>query len=288
MSRDRAYGEALDIARTVAGEAAELLRGAAGTAADIRSKSSARDLVTEWDTRAETLIRERLHALTPAIPLLGEEGGTSAAGQADTSDDGVSGVGSLATSDQLCWLVDPIDGTVNFLHGLPIFSVVIALERAGQPEVGVVHAPALGYEFYGRRGHGAFMNGEPMHVSPTDSLLASLLSTGFPYDRASNPDNNLSVFAHFQMHAGGCRRLGSASLDLCMVARGWLDGYWERRLNPWDVSAGALLVQEAGGQVTGYRGQPFSSATGEVVASNGHIHEAMVAELAIARPSPAS
>lgn len=273
--------DALDIARAVAGEAAALLRTAAGTATEVRAKSTSRDLVTEWDMRAEALIRERLHKLTPAVPLLGEEGGASRA-----HGDGVSGSepgGDSASSDELRWLVDPIDGTINFLHGLPIFSVVIALERAGRPVVGVVHAPALGWEFHGRRGHGAYLGDERLAVSELATLEQSLLATGFPYDRATNPDNNLDVFAHIQKRAGGCRRLGSAALDLCLVARGAFDGYWERRLNPWDVAAGALLVQEAGGRVSAYDGGLFSSSAGEVVASNGHIHAQLLAELAEAR-----
>ena len=177
------------------------------------------------------------------------------------------------------WVVDPIDGTVNFLHGLPIFAVSIALEKQGEPIAGAVHAPALGWQFYGHDSGGAFMNGERMAVSAIASLERAMLSTGFPYDRATNPDNNFAEWENFQRKAGACRRLGAASLDLCMVARGWLDGYWERGINAWDLSAGALMVREAGGQVTALDGGRFVSATGEAVASNGAIHKQILDEL---------
>lgn len=272
---DSASG-AMEIARAVAGEAAELLRGAAGNVGNIRSKSNPRDLVTEWDTRCEDLIRERLLALTPDIPLLGEERGVSAAS---------------GTASDFMWLIDPIDGTVNFAHGLPYFGVAIALEHRGRAIAGAVYAPALGWEIWGARGHGSFMNGERMAVSTIAALDQALLITGFPSDRATHPQNNFSEWEHFQRKAGACRRLGAASLDLCLVARGWADGYWERRLNPWDISASALMVEEAGGQVSAYDAGPMVSAKGEIVASNGVIHGEILAELAAcdraraARPS---
>jgi myo-inositol-1(or 4)-monophosphatase len=259
---------ALDIARHVAAEASAFLRGAAGNVGRIDTKTSVRDLVTEWDRRTEDLIRARLQALTPAVPLLGEEGGAWAPetaarpGQADR------------------WLIDPIDGTVNFAHGLPIFAVSIALERGGRPLAGAVYAPALGWELYGHRGGGAFMNGERLAVSQVPSLPGALLATGFPYDRATNPDNNFDRWEHFQRLAGACRRLGAASLDLALVARGAFDGYWENQLKPWDVAAGIVLVEEAGGRVSSFDGGPVSLANGQAVASNGTIHDAILAELA--------
>jgi len=254
--------EALETARTVVGEAAALLAGAAGAARSIRSKSNLRDLVTEWDTRSEDLIRERLGRLTPQVPILGEEGGASGAGDGE-----------------LRWLVDPIDGTVNFAHGIPLFAVTVALEERGQPVVGVVSAPALGWEFYAARGGGAFRGDDALAVSEVAAIERAILASGFPYDRATT-SYNFAEWEHFQRTAGACRRFGAASLDLCMVACGWLDGYWESRLQPWDVSAGALLVSEAGGRVTDYRGGPFESASGEAIASNGRVHEAIVRELA--------
>jgi len=256
------WADALGIARSVVGEAASLLTQAAGAARSIRTKSNPRDLVTEWDTRCEDLIREALTRLTPEIPILGEEGGATGA------DDG-----------ELRWLVDPIDGTVNFAHGIPLFAVTVALEERGQPVAGVVHAPALGWEFYASRGGGAFRGDEAIAVSGVDAIERAILASGFPYDRATT-SYNFAEWEHFQRTAGACRRFGAASLDLCMVACGWLDGYWESRLHPWDVSAGALLVSEAGGHVTNYDGGPFESASGEAIASNGLVHEAIVRELA--------
>jgi len=256
----------LEVARAAVRTAADLLRGA--QASEIRGKTNPRDLVTEWDLRSEDAIRK---ALAPTgIPVLGEEhGGTRAPEQ---------------------WLVDPIDGTVNFAHGLPIWSISIALERAGKPVVGVVAAPALGWWFEASAGGGARDgDGAPLHVSACRSLGEALLVTGFPYDRATSPINNFAEWEHFQRAAGACRRLGAASIDLCLVARGWLDGYWERKLSPWDLAAGVLIVAEAGGTVTDTRGGPLDLHEGEVVASNGAIHQGLIAgldEVRRARSSP--
>jgi myo-inositol-1(or 4)-monophosphatase len=255
--------ELLEIARRVAAEAAAALRGV--RAADIRTKSDPRDLVTEWDTRTEELIRGRLTALTPAIPVVGEEAG-----------------GDTAAARR--WVVDPIDGTVNFAHGLPMWAVSIGLVGPGGSEVGVVHAPALGWTFWARRGGGAFADRghgvETLQVSAITLLGKALLVSGFPYDRATSPLNNFAQWEHFQRKAGACRRLGAASLDLCLVAAGAFDGYWEYKLSPWDVAAGVLLVTEAGGRVTDTRGGPFAAERGDVVANNGAIHDMIVGELA--------
>lgn len=258
--------DAVELARSVAQEAATLVAEGAERVGTIRSKTNSRDLLTEWDTRSEDLIRARLLKATPAIPILGEERGRSGAQQSD-----------------FLWLVDPIDGTVNFSHGLPMFAVVIALEHRGAAIAAVVHAPRLGWEFYAHQGGGAFVNDAPMRVSEIDDLSRALLASGFPYDRATSPDNNFAEWEHFQRQAGACRRLGCASIDLALVARGWFDGYWERRLQPWDISAGALLVSEAGGRVTSPEGGAFRSASGEAVASNGLIHEQIVEHLQTVR-----
>jgi len=255
----------LDIARAVVAEASAML--ATVRAADIRAKSDPRDLVTEWDTRCEDVVRERLAAATPGIAIVGEERG---------GDQG----------DDPAWMLDPIDGTVNFAHGLPIWSIALALVRGGTADIGVIDAPVLGWSFWGRRGGGAWwrdLRGDGrLAVSACGQLPRALLATGFPYDRATSPQNNFAQWVHFQRTAGAVRRIGVASLDLCFVARGWIDGYWERKLQPWDVAAGALLVEEAGGRVTDTRGGPFDARSGEVVASNGVIHEDMLKELAIA------
>jgi myo-inositol-1(or 4)-monophosphatase len=179
------------------------------------------------------------------------------------------------------WLVDPIDGTVNFAHGLPLWSISIALEDAEhRPVVGVVAAPAMGWWFEAIAGHGARDHaGTPLAVSAVPRLDQALLSTGFPYDLATNAANNFDEWDHMQRVAGACRRLGCASVDLCLVACGWLDGYWERRLSPWDLAAGGLIVAEAGGTVTNAQNGSFDPHSGEVVATNGAIHTELIAEL---------
>ena len=255
--------ELLVAAEHAARAATELLRGV--RPADIRDKGNPRDLVTEWDVRAEECIRAALAETTPGVPVLGEEGGQ----------------GSETSAAGLRWIVDPIDGTVNFTHGLPLWAVSIACEQNGVLVAGVVSAPALGWWFAAGLGRGAHdEHGLPLRVSAQPRLDRAMLSSGFPYDRATNPDNNFGAWEHLQRTAGACRRLGAASLDLCLVARGWLDGYWERRLKPWDIAAGALIVAEAGGTVTDTRGGAFDPHAGEVVATNGAIHEELVTELA--------
>ncbi len=253
----------LAVAQTAARATADLLRNA--HAADIRGKSNARDLVTEWDLRSEQLLREILGET--GHPILGEEGGHGGAVTVSHGD--------------LRWVVDPIDGTVNFAHGLPIWCVSIALEEVGKGAVlGVVTAPVLGWWFEATRGGGARDGrGAPLHVSECTRLDQALLATGFPYDIATHPQNNLAEWEHMQKRASACRRLGSAALDLCLVASGSFDGYWERKLSPWDIAAATLIVSEAGGTVTDTRGGPFDMHAGEAVASNGAIHDELVSEL---------
>lgn len=256
--------EILETARAAANAAASVLAGA--RAQDIRTKGNPRDLVTEWDLKSEEVIRRTLEERTPGVAILGEEGGQSGTGEAR-------------------WIVDPIDGTVNFAHGFPIWSIAIAFEDASGTQAGVVAAPALGWWFEAALGGGARDGaGMPLRVSALDTLEQSILTTGFPYDRATNPENNFARWEHMQRTAGACRRLGCASIDLCLVARGWMDGYWERRLKAWDIAAGALIVREAGGTVTNLTGGPFDPHAGEVVATNGAIHDALVTELARSAP----
>jgi myo-inositol-1(or 4)-monophosphatase len=251
---DRMLGVALGAARA----AAALLANA--RPAEIRAKGAPTDLVTEHDLASEALIRSQLEPT--GIPIVGEEEGGAGG---DTR-----------------WLVDPIDGTVNFAHGLPLWCVSIGLEDQGVPVVGVIVAPALGWTFHARRGGGAWFNGSRMHVSAIDRIARALLVTGFPYDRATTRQNNFAQWEHFQRKAGACRRLGAAALDLALVAKGAFDGYWERKVESWDVCAGALLVEEAGGRVTDTRGGRFLPQAGEAVATNGAIHEELLAELAVA------
>jgi myo-inositol-1(or 4)-monophosphatase len=269
--------EWLEIAAVAARAASELLRGV--HAEDVRGKGNPRDLVTEWDLRSEDTIRRVLEERAPGIPVLGEEGGQSGP---ETEPDALRPAGGKGQGQR--WLVDPIDGTVNFAHGLPIWSISIALEDPSGVLLGIVTAPALGWWFEATKGGGARdSSGAPLRVSATGRLDQALLSTGFPYDRATSPVNNFAEWEQLQRVAGACRRLGSASLDLCLVARGWLDGYWERKLKAWDVAAGGLIVAEAGGTVTDTRGGPYDPHAGEVVASNGAIHEGLIAELDLVR-----
>ncbi|MSP59531.1 MAG: inositol monophosphatase [Myxococcales bacterium] len=252
----------LAAAIAIAREAGALLAEGQGRRHAATVKSSPFDLVTEYDRRAEELILARLRAAFPGDRILAEESGLS------------------GTASGARWVVDPLDGTTNFAHGLPLFAVSIAREVAGVVEVGVVHAPALGLTFAARRGDGATCNGAPIRVSDCDHLAAALLATGFPTDRQTSDENNFAQFIAFQRRAQGVRRLGSAALDLALVARGTYDGFWEMKLKPWDVAAGALLVVEAGGTVSGWSGEALAIDRGAVVASNGRLHAAMLATLA--------
>jgi myo-inositol-1(or 4)-monophosphatase len=253
----------LDVALSVAEEAGRLVLEGLGRRPAAHAKAASTDLVTEYDQRSEALIVSRLGAAFPGDAILAEEGGLR---------DG--------SRPERRWLVDPLDGTTNFAHGLPLCSVSIALEVAGAVEVGVVAAPGLGWTFAARRGGGATWNGAPIAVSDAASLDGAMLVTGFPYDRQTSPDNNFDQFIAFQRRAQAVRRLGSASVDLCLVARGTFEGYWEMKLKPWDLAAGALIVLEAGGRVTGWRGEPFALERGALVASNGRVHQALLDVLA--------
>ncbi len=258
---DRA--RALAVATAAAAHAASYLRTAARGTRDIRHKGVV-DLVTEHDLASEALIREELRAAFPGWGLLCEEGG--AEGPTDVR-----------------WIVDPLDGTTNFAHGLPLFAVAIALEVRGSVEVAVVDAPLLGVVWTATRGGGARRNGEVLAVSGTRALDQALLATGFPYDRRASPDNNLAEFATLQMRAQAVRRCGSAVLDLAWLAEGSFDGYWESKLRPWDWATGALLVAEAGGRLTDRAGAPFSHHGTTLVATNGAIHDELLAALYLER-----
>jgi len=252
---------ARDIALEVGALAGAALIHGWGNVGQVRSKEHATDLVTEWDTRIEALIDRELAARAPGVAILGEELGGAGGRQGER------------------WVVDPVDGTVNFAHGLPLFGISIGFERDGEPEAGVILAPALGWTWAAAKGQGATRNGAPIRVSTTSGIDRSLLVTGFPYDRRESSRNNFDAWTHMQRTAGAVRRLGAASLDLCFVATGWLDGYWEMKLKAWDLSAGAIIVREAGGRVTALDGGPFVSDSGEIVATNGAIHDGLLAEL---------
>ncbi len=262
--------ELLETARVAVRAAMDLL--ATARPERVTGKANPRDLITEWDVRSEELIRKTLEERTPGVPILGEEGGQTGERSERSQTHGSR------------WIVDPIDGTVNFAHGLPIWSIVIAYEENHQTTAGVVAAPRLGWWFEAAKGAGARDEHGPIRVSQIARLDQALLTTGFPYDRATHPVNNFAEWEHLQRRAGACRRLGCASLDLCLVARGALAGYWERRLKRWDIAAGALIVGEAGGTVTDTTGGAFDPHGGEVCATNGAIHDQLVAELLHVRP----
>jgi myo-inositol-1(or 4)-monophosphatase len=261
LSRERRV--AMEVARA----AGDLLRRELTGPRRIAFKGTPTNLVTEMDARAEALIVDGLLAAFPGDAVLAEEGGARA---------GASG---------RRWIIDPVDGTTNYAHGLPLYCVSIALEVAGRVELGVAYDPSHDELFVGERGLGAFCNDARLAVSEATTLETSLLATGIPYDVRTNPDNNVREYAAFSMRARGVRRLGSAVLYLAWVAAGRFDGYWELRLGAWDVAAAGLMVEEAGGRLTSLTGGPIDLDRPSVVASNGRIHDEMLAVLEEVRGS---
>src|SRR5499433_696972 len=217
------------------------------------------DLVTIADRRSEALIRERIRAQWPSHDVMGEEQGLA------------------DTGSEYRWYVDPLDGTTNFAHGFPVFCVSMALEHKGERIAGVVYDPTRDELFAAGQGTGGRLNGEPIRVSKTAQLKESLVATGFPsHKRHKNP--NIHFYHQLTLRSHGVRRAGSAALDLCSVACGRYDGFWEFNLNPWDTAAGVLIVEEAGGRVTNFSGGPFQLESRETLASNGHVHDALLKE----------
>ena len=264
MSASPFLAVALDAARG----AGRLLRDELGGTRRIQHKRSVIDLVTEMDQRAEAFIMERLRGAFPDHAILAEESGAT---------DGRS---------EYRWLIDPLDGTTNYAHGLPIFAVSVALERAGAVELGVAYDPSRDECFVAERGRGATVNGETIRVSTIESLDQALLVTGFPYDIRTTAETNLPEYAALSVRAQAVRRLGSAVLDLCWVACGRLEAFWELALGPWDMAAGGLIVAEAGGRVTSVRGGPWRLEGPGILASNGLVHDAVLAGLHDARTAP--
>jgi myo-inositol-1(or 4)-monophosphatase len=216
------------------------------------------DLVTEADRQSESLIVKLIRQQCPDHDILAEEG-------------------SYEKKNSPCrWIIDPLDGTTNYAHGFPWFAVSIALEIGGTLQLGVVYNPYVGDLYFAERCSGAFLNNRLLKVSAIDTIDHSLLSTGFAYDHKQCKANNYDNFFHFQQAAQACRRPGVASLDLASVAAGRFDGFWEMKLKPWDIAAGILLVEEAGGLVTDFDGRPMSLDNLECLASNRLIHEAML------------
>lgn len=222
------------------------------------------DLVTEADLAAEKLIIERIRSHYPRHAILAEESGASVELDAGKSD--------------WKWIIDPLDGTTNYAHGYPCFCVSIAVERAGQIELGVVYDPTRDELFAAERGQGATLNERPIRVSTIADLNSAMLCTGFPYNVRERPDF-AREFINFTMTAQAVRRDGSAALDLAYLACGRFDGFWEDGLNAWDIAAGLLLIEEAGGRVTDFCGAPLSIYTPKVLATNGLVHETMMGVL---------
>ncbi len=261
---------ALAVALAAAVEAGELILGSLGRVAAERigRKSSMRDLVTEVDVASERLLVERLRAAFPDHAIEAEE-------EVHDAHD---------TERGACWFLDPLDGTVNFVHGLPCFAVSLGLFVDGLPEVGVVHAPRLGETFHGLRGGGAFLRsadgGEArLAVTTTSELAEAVLATGFPYRRNELEHDNLANFGRLFYEVRGLRRMGSAALDLAYTAAGRLDGFWELHLAPHDVAAGALLVREAGGLVSDADGGESWLRGGNIVAAGPALHPAIRARI---------
>jgi myo-inositol-1(or 4)-monophosphatase len=230
------------------------------------------DLVTEVDVAVERMFRAMIADRFPDHQILAEEFG-----------------GAADVPAGPCWVFDPIDGTTNFAHGVPIFCASLALEIDGVAQVAAVYDPNRRELFTAERGGGAHLNGQPLRVSDATRLVDALLVTGFPYDVHQRVDEIVGLFAAFVAQARAVRRLGSAAIDLCWVAAGRMDGFWETDLNPWDIAGGALIVSEAGGRVTTTDGSAFTSRGGQVLASNGHLHAAMLDVIQTSRrPSAAA
>lgn len=255
-------------ARAIAIEAGDLLRAAAAREKVVHFKGAV-DLVTETDRQAERRIVELIRKRYPDHRIVAEEGSADA-------------LGTNIGADEWVWYVDPLDGTTNFAHGYPHFAVSIGVARGAQLCVGAVHDPMRRETFSAHRGGGAFLDERPIHVSSCSQLSGALMGTGFPYDRQQQAEYYLSFVAEIMKRAQGIRRGGTASLDLCYVACGRLDGFWELKLKPWDVAAGAIIIEEAGGTVSDFTGGRFSVYGEQVLATNGEIH-AQVSEVLAAK-----
>ncbi len=256
---DTTLDAALEVALAAADAAGAIHRAHQGGGIATRTKSTEVDLVTEVDTRSEAAIREIIAARFPDHAVLGEEAGQDVAARCR-------------------WIVDPLDGTVNYAHGFPFYCVSIALEVDGEVRLGVVQDTAHGERFTAVRGRGAFLDGRPIHVSDTSDLRAAMASTGFAYD----PEvalANVPAFERALPRTRALRRAGAAALDICYVAVGRVDAFWELRLNAWDVAAAMLIVREAGGTVTAGDGSPYRWDADAFVASNGALHARLLSVL---------
>lgn len=256
----------LNFAIQTARDAGRLLAERFGRTLQITNKSEI-DLVTESDLASERLIIDRIKTYHPRHAILAEESGASAPRDHEQGS-------------EWRWIIDPLDGTTNYAHGYPCFCVSMGLEREGKMEVGVIYDPLRDEMFTAERGQGASLNGRRIQVSATSNLSGALLCTGFPYDVRERSEF-ARHFTNFIMNAQAVRRDGAAALDLAYVAAGRFDGFWEEGLRPWDVAAGVLMVEEAGGRVSNYAGEPFNVFTPPIVASNGLVHEQMMRVLSV-------
>jgi myo-inositol-1(or 4)-monophosphatase len=267
---DHRIEELSALARRAARAGADQLRGLFGRITRIRSKGSAGNLVTEADLAAEQAVLAVLAEATPDVAVLAEESGRR------------GGSGDLE------WCVDPLDGTTNYAHGFPFFATSVGLLWRGLPLLGALEAPALEQSFWAAAGQGGWCNGQRLAVSDCGHVRDALLATGFAYDRTTRRDNNYAEFAWFTHRSHGVRRAGAAALDLAYVAAGRLDGYWERGLSAWDLAAGVVLVEEAGGVVSGYDGSRLAISEGRLIACAPGLHGELVQGLAHCRPLPGS
>jgi len=254
------------VARRAAEVGGEQLRQHFGRLQQVREKGRSGDLVTEADHAAEAAVLALLEAETPHIGVLAEESGR------------------LPRPGELEWCVDPLDGTTNYAHSYPLFATSVGLCWRGQPLLGALAAPGLEQLYWAAPGLGSWCNGSRLAVSACPSLEQALLVTGFAYDRRSRLDNNYAEFAWFTHRCQGVRRGGSVALDLAFVAAGKLDGIWERGLSPWDLAAGAVLVEQAGGVVSAYDGSAFAIDSGRILACGETLQPALIEGLASCRP----
>ncbi len=252
----------LNFAIQTARDAGRILADRRGRALQVSNKGAI-DLVTEADLASESLIIDRIKSHYPRHAILAEESGATA------------GVELVPGKSDWKWIIDPLDGTTNYSHGYPCFCVSIALERGGVIELGVIYDPIADEMFAAERGQGATLNERPIRVSSIDELNSAMLCTGFPYNVRERP-NFTRDFAKFTMEAQAVRRDGSASLDMAYLACGRFDGFWEEGLNAWDIAAGVVLIEEAGGRVSDYTGGPLDIYNATTLASNGLVHEAMM------------
>lgn len=241
-------------------EAGKILKEGYETDFNISEKEGRNNLVTDLDHKSEKHIINRIKKEYPHHRILAEE----------------SGYSNIHENENDLWIIDPLDGTVNFAHGIPIFSVSIALQSKGEIIAGAVYNPIIDELFYAAKGHGAFCNGNKIAVSQQSDFSGSLLVTGFPYNVNENPENTLNTFQDIIKHGIPIRRLGSAALDLAYVAKGRFEGFWEVQLKPWDVAAGILIVREAGGSVINYQSGKYNLGDTSIIATNGLIENSLL------------